>query len=259
MFLLAIYPECINGDSSAADFSLEVRQDENVCPTVVHENVCVQGTVTITPNVVSGESSSLCLGRPVIGGCVGRLEPSCSFTVSQSICVEIPLVFSATATAVANGMVCGTPTAGECPNGNACTHTIGYYRNHSDETNALITAAGGSITLGTGAGLSFIVTTANANRVLDLDTPAPPAPASPPFAGQYQNLYAQLLAAKLNVLRIAALGIEPCSFAVIAIAAADNFLGASPAGGMAGASAVQEPLAQYNEGDAPGCPFHCDD
>lgn len=256
---MAIYPECIHGGSNPAAFSSIVRQDVDVCPTIVHENVCVQGTVTITPSVVSGESTSVCLGRPVIGSCVGRLEPSCSFTVSQSICVEIPLEFSATATAVPNGMVCGTPAAGGCPSGTACTHTIGFYRNHPDETNALITAAGGSITLGTGAGLSFIVTTANANNVLTFNTPTPPAPGSPPFAGQYQNLYAQLLAAKLNVLRIAALGIEPCSFAVLVIAAADNFLGASPVGGMAGAPAVQEPLAQFNEGDAPGCPFHCDD
>ena len=230
---------------------------ENDCPTVVHENVCVQGIVTILPSVTSGESRSQCLGGPIIGSCPGRLERSCSFTVSQNICVQIPLVFSATATAAPNGLVCGTPGTGECPIGVACTHTIGFYREHPDETNALITATGGSIMLGSGTGLSFIVTTSNAISVLDFNTPAPPAPDSPPYAGPYQVLYAQLLAAKLNVLRLIALGVQPCNAALLAIVAADNFLGASPEGGMDGASDVQEPLAQFNEGKALGCPPHC--
>lgn len=254
---MANCPECVQMNSGAAALMTDVLLAEDDCPTVVHENVCVQGIVTILPSVTSGESRSHCLGGPIIGSCPGRLERSCSFTVSQNICVQIPLVFSATATAVPNGLVCGTPGTGECPIGVACTYTIGFYRNHSDETNALITAAGGSITLGGSGGLSFIVTTANANSVLDFNTPAPPAPDSPPYAGQYQNLYAQLLAAKLNVLRLMALGIQPCSAALLAIVAADNFLVASPEGGMDGASDVQEPLAQYNEGKALGCPSHC--
>lgn len=234
-------------------------QVDDVCPTVVHENVCVQGTVTITPSVVSGDSKSFCLGNPIIGSCPGTLVRFCTFTVSQNICVQIPLTFSATAAAVPNGIVCGTPRTGECANVAACTHTIGFFRNHPEITNALITAAGGSITLGNGGGLSFVVTTANANDVLSLNTPEPPAPSSPPFAGQYQILYAQLLAAKLNVLALTALGVEICAFAQAAIAAADAFLTASPEGGMAGAPAVQEPLALFNEGNAPGCPFHCND
>jgi len=247
--------DCLENDVS----TVIPQQNEDVCPTVVHENVCVQGTVTITPSVVSGDIISFCLGNPIIGSCPGQLQRFCSFTVSQNICVQIPLTFSATASAVPNGIVCGTPNTGACTGGTACTHTIGFYRTHPEVTNALITAAGGSITLGTGAGLSFIVNTANANDVLSLNTPAPPAPGSPPFAGQYQILYAQLLAAKLNVISLTALGVEICSFAIAAIAAADNFLGTSPAGGKAGAPDVQEPLAQFNEGDAPGCPFHCND
>jgi hypothetical protein len=121
-------------------------------------------------------------------------------------------------------------------------------------TNALITAAGGSIVLGIdNAGASFTVTTANAGDVLSFNTPSPPAPSSPPFAGQYQVLYAQLLAANLNVLNGAT-----CDFATTAIAAANSFLAASPSGeGMAGAPAVESPLAEFNEGTAPGCPGHC--
>ena len=134
-------------------------------------------------------------------------------------------------------------------------HSMGFYRDNPEVVNPLITAAGGSIVLGiSGQGLSFTVTTANANDVLSLNTPSPPVPSSPPLAGQYQILYAQLLAANLNVLRGAT-----CDFATQAIANANTFLANSPAGGMAGAPAVQEPLALFNEGNAPGCPMHCPD
>lgn len=238
-----------------------LQEEPTHCPTIVREDVCVQGTVTITPNIEVGESVSFCRGNPIIGSCPGTLMRNCTFTVSQNICVQIPLAFSATAAATPNGLVCGTPQTGECVGEDACTRTIGFFRNHPDVTNALITAAGGSITLGDGsAGASFTVTTANANAVLNLNTPSPPAPGSPPFANQYQELYAQLLAAKLNALSIIALGADVCPFAVAAIAAADAFLAASPPGvGMAGAPDVQEPLAQFNEGNAPGCPIHCSD
>jgi hypothetical protein len=134
-----------------------------------------------------------------------------------------------------------------------CTYTIGFYNNNPDITDALITGAGGSIILGiNGNGLSFTVTTANADEVLSFATPSPPAPDSPPFAGQYQVLYAQLLAANLNVLRGAT-----CDFATAAIAAANTFLADSPPGGMMGADAVQQPLATFNQGLAEGCPGLC--
>lgn len=132
----------------------------------------------------------------------------------------------------------------------------GFFRNNPDFTNQLITEAGGSITLGTGEGLSFTVTTANANNVLSFNTPSPPAPDDPPFANQYQVLYAQLLAAKLNVLNITASGAPICAFATDAITAADNFLDESPPDGQQGAPNVQEPLEQFNSGNAPGCAHH---
>lgn len=235
------------------------QNESSKCPTLVHETVCVQGTVTITPNLTSGPSRSFCIGDPVIGSCYGDLVQTCSFAVSQNICVQIPLSFSAAATAVPNGLVCGTPEVGPCDDGViGCTYTLGYYKNHPEVTNALIMAAGGSIILGTGSGLSFIVNTANATDVLNFNVPSPPAPNSPPFANQYQVLYAQLLTAKLNVLHLIVMGAEICSYATNAITAADNFLGNSPKKGMPGAPDIQETLTKFNEGNAPGCPPHCD-
>ena len=235
-----------------------LQNQDTVCQTIVHETVCVQGTVTITPSVVSGESTSFCVGNPIIGSCPGELQETCSFTVSQKICVQIPLTFSANASAVEDGLVCAEPNIQECQGVAACTHTIGYFKNNPTITDALITAAGGSIILGVdNSGLSFTVTADNANDVLSFNTPSPPAPADPPLAQQYQNLYAQLLAADLNAVAIVAEGIELCAFATEAIQDANNFLATSPSGGTTGAPILQAPLEQFNSGLAPGCPVHC--
>lgn len=250
---------CTDCNNSNTKTFTTLQNEDNVCESVVHETVCVQGNVTITPSVVSGPSTSFCVGNPIIGSCPGELRRNCVFTVSQNICVQIPLTFSATASATANGVVCGVPDIGPCEGTTACTHTIGFFRNNSDFTNELITNAGGSIILGiNNNGLSFTVTTANANDVLDFNTPSPPAPADPPLSQQYQNLYAQLLAANLNVLALEAEGIDVCSFALEAINAANIFLANSPAGGTTGAPDYQEPLEEFNSGEAPGCPTHCE-
>ncbi len=118
--------------------------------------------------------------------------------------------------------------------------------------------AGGSIILGiNNNGLSFTVTTANANNVLTFNTPSPPAPINPPLALQYQNLYAQLLAADLNVIALQAQGVQICDFAIEAINDANSFLANSPTGGMTGAPIIQAQLEIFNLGEAPGCPVHC--
>jgi hypothetical protein len=227
-----------------------------LCPATVHETVCVQALVTITPVVNVGEIQTRCVGGPVIGACPGTPSPtnSCTFTVSQNVCVEVPLDFSAGATAEPTGIICGTPTAGLCPAVESCTFTIGYYANHPDVTNALIEEAGGTIILGIDEdGASFAVTVDNANAVLTKHTPTPPAPPDPPLANQYQVLYAQLLAAKLNVLRGAT-----CGSATEAIDNADAFLAASPSGiGQSGAPTFSAPLDEFNSGLALGCPEHC--
>ena len=226
------------------------------CPALVHENVCIQAQVVITPSVTVGDIETFCVGAPVIGACQGSPSPtdSCTFTVSQSVCVQVPLEFTAGASAKPAGITCGAPEPGLCPGLLACTYTIGFFKNQPALTNALITTAGGTVILGIGiSGASFSATTANADAVLSFTTPSPPAPSSLPFAQQYQNLYAQLLAANLNALN----GAE-CSFAMNAISDANTFIATSPSGiGQSGADTVQTPLAQFNEGQAPGCPSRC--
>lgn len=229
-----------------------LQNEEEVCKTTVHENVCVQATVTITPAVTSEPSRSFCLGNPVIGSCPGTLQENCVFTVSQNICVQIPLTFSATAEAVPNGIVCNEVGIGECQGTGGCTHTRGYFQTHDAVVTALLAA--GPITLGTGtSGFSFTVTTlADAHAVYTNAVPGSPNP-------QYNQLYAQLLTADLNVRILTGQGIAICQFALDSIAAANTLLAMGTVQPNDVVSGIQEDLATFNEGNAPGCPLHCED
>lgn len=230
------------------------------CQTTVHENVCVQAQVTITPKVKALPSKVICQGKPKFKPCKGTPREHCTFTVSQKICVQIPLTFSATTTVDPKGIVCGKEECGPCSHhGTPCTHKIRYFKKHPEVIERLIMAAGGSIVLGKVdsvkgvIGASIQVTKANAKDILTLETPSPPVPGTSPLDQQYRKLYAQLLAANLNILNGAT-----CPFATSAIETANKFLTDSPAGvGMAGASTYTGALEKFNCGKAPGCPCHC--
>ena len=85
------------------------------CPTMVHETVCVQAEVKITPQVCVGDISTICIGPPCIGVCPGVPCKCCTFCVSQNICVQIPLTFKANVEVTPSGIVCGTPGIGGFP------------------------------------------------------------------------------------------------------------------------------------------------
>lgn len=157
------------------------------CITRVSENVCINAEVKITPKVTPGDTITTCRGEAFIGSCDMPLREYCTFNVSQVICVEVPLTFEAIAYATPNGIACSTPIVGGCSSSTECTRSQGYFSTHEEETEALITAAGGSISLGNGGGLTYVVTTANWTSVFDGTIPSPPLPEDPPLRGQYQQ------------------------------------------------------------------------
>jgi hypothetical protein len=223
------------------------------CYTVVHDSVCVDAEVSITPSVIVGDIHTYCDGDAFIGACPGTSQKSCEFSVSQRICVQIPLTFEANATATPLGISCGIPDIGICPITTSCTYTIGYFKNHPEVIKELLATAGGSIVLGNSTtGLGYTVTTAaEAVEVLKFNIPASALPTD--YANQYSVLYAQLLAAKLNVLNGA-----NCANATIAIMEADSFLATSPPEGKMGAPDLQDVLETFNSGNLEDCPEHCE-
>ncbi|MGI6434012.1 MAG: hypothetical protein ACOX0F_01400 [Syntrophomonadaceae bacterium] len=76
-------------------------------------NVCVP--VTVTPYAHIDSVSTICCGDPVIGDdCVGDPGGTCTFTVSQLICVEVPVHFGADAAPGDTYVQCDTATSGPC-------------------------------------------------------------------------------------------------------------------------------------------------
>lgn len=132
-----------------------------------------------------------------------------------------------------------TMETSECEECGGCTLTIGYWKNHDgsgpqvDEITPLITAAGDTIWLGTAGKADSVAITTSAQAVNYLDRQGD-------SSNGINRLYAQLLAAKLNVLNGA------CDDAVEdTIAAADLFLATHNADDWSSLSHVEQ--AQVNQ------------
>lgn len=72
---------------------------EKTCPAVGYQKVSVAVPVTIIPFAHAGKARITCCGHPtVISGerpCSGKKDDICTFTISQTICVEVPVSFGA--------------------------------------------------------------------------------------------------------------------------------------------------------------------
>lgn len=85
------------------------------CPAIVSQEVCVQADIKIIPKVKIGRVTTLC-DEPIIGKCaqVACGKDACEFTVSRTLCVQIPLLFSAETIVHPAGHICGTPEFEPC-------------------------------------------------------------------------------------------------------------------------------------------------
>lgn len=97
-----------------SDPEMVVQTATSDCSTIINETVCVQADITITPSVVVGTIEYFCVGGPKIGSCTGTPVEKCNFSVSQNICVQVPLTFSVDVDARPAGAACGTPSVGRC-------------------------------------------------------------------------------------------------------------------------------------------------
>lgn len=91
---------------------------EKGCPVVGYQRSTVCVPITVTPFAHVGTPTTSCCGQPIVtagDGCP-RNGGVCHFTISQQICVAVPVEFGARA-------VAGTPSVqcGEASNKNICT------------------------------------------------------------------------------------------------------------------------------------------
>lgn len=75
---------------------------EGSCPAVGFQKASVCVPVTVAPFARTGTTITKCCGDPLVVegdmSCPGKKNGVCSFTISQVICVEVPVSFGATAT-----------------------------------------------------------------------------------------------------------------------------------------------------------------
>lgn len=97
-----------------------VMDENQTCPTVAYQlsSVCVP--VTVTPFAKAGLTVTRCCAKPVVtpgdNTCNGVPNGQCVFTVSQDICVEVPVEFGAVASVGNAYVACNGASADNiCP------------------------------------------------------------------------------------------------------------------------------------------------
>ena len=80
---------------------MAITQTEQTCPAVAYQQSTVCVPVTVTPFAKTGETQTKCCGPAVVvpgkSICDGIKNGECFFTISQNICVKVPVEFGATA------------------------------------------------------------------------------------------------------------------------------------------------------------------
>lgn len=81
----------------------EVLNEVGTCPAVGYQSASICVPVTVTPFAQAGVTSTKCCGSPVVTPgrdiCGDIRNGSCFFTITQDICVAVPVEFGAVATA----------------------------------------------------------------------------------------------------------------------------------------------------------------
>ena len=76
--------------------------ENQTCPAIGYQSASICVPVTVTPYAQTGVTTTKCCGTPVvtpgIAVCGGIKNGSCAFTITQDICVAVPVEFGAVAT-----------------------------------------------------------------------------------------------------------------------------------------------------------------
>lgn len=87
------------------------------CETYTYQTATVCVPVTVTPTAIPGTTRTICCGDPVINpGAVTCPSTArhCHFTVSQKVCIEVPIAFGASAQVGEPRIECETPSGEGC-------------------------------------------------------------------------------------------------------------------------------------------------
>lgn len=92
------------------------------CETTVFQEIGVCVPITVTPSAIVGAINVTCCGEAEVSDtedCGTNGPPSCTFYVTQNLCVEVPIRFSAMGEPGQQVVTCGVPNQDGCTcNGN---------------------------------------------------------------------------------------------------------------------------------------------
>ena len=85
-----------------SNLNSEALNESQTCPAVGYQSASICVPVTVTPFAQAGITATKCCGDPVVTPgrevCDGVKNGSCFFTITQDICVAVPVEFGAVAT-----------------------------------------------------------------------------------------------------------------------------------------------------------------
>ncbi len=88
-------------ENLAEDFQVNEVAEDQTCPAVGYQSASICVPVTIKPFAKTGTTFTKCCGTPVVMSgsekCEGQVNGTCVFTISQDICVAVPVEFGAVA------------------------------------------------------------------------------------------------------------------------------------------------------------------
>lgn len=122
-FPVGAVPVCVKGGQQTATglaICGPVCGGETSCAVFAHQRATVCVPVTVTPFASVGDTITRCCGNPVVrpgtAVCDGTLMGSCVFTISQDVCIAVPVAFGANAVVGRYSVLCGDAATGEnCP------------------------------------------------------------------------------------------------------------------------------------------------
>ncbi|MFA7215101.1 MAG: hypothetical protein WC187_03530 [Bacillota bacterium] len=89
-------------------------QQVETCVGVGYQPLSVCVPVTVSPFAIEGTSTTFCCGDPVVtpgpAVCEGVEDGICEFTMTQDLCVRVPVTFGATSLVGSTFVQCGDAT-----------------------------------------------------------------------------------------------------------------------------------------------------
>jgi hypothetical protein len=79
----------------------KLEDEDKTCPTNAYQTSTVCVPVSVKPFAKTGTTKTKCCGKPIVVPgtkiCNGAKDGECTFTISQNICIEVPIEFGAKA------------------------------------------------------------------------------------------------------------------------------------------------------------------